>query len=149
MKAGIVDDQMVQTGQQFINTKPEILAILWAHPEQKQTGKSGGIPHDEIRLHFLKDPKQAGFALKLALKEFEGDGNVNALLDTLRLVAQAQGGLAKLARETTISRKALHEALSPKGNPRLRTFQSVLGSLGLQMSVKPLRRTTQKVSSAA
>jgi probable addiction module antidote protein len=102
----------------------------------KRTGKSGGIPHDEIRVHYLKDPKQADFALKLALKEFEGDGDVNALLDTLRLVAQAQGGLAKLARETTISRKALHEALSSDGNPRLRTFQSVLEALGLRMSFK-------------
>jgi probable addiction module antidote protein len=102
----------------------------------KQTGKSGGIPHDEIRLRFLKDPKRAEFTLKLALKDFEKDGNVNILLDTLRLVAQAQGGLAKLARETAISRKALHEALSADGNPRLRTFQSVLEALGLRMSFK-------------
>jgi probable addiction module antidote protein len=103
----------------------------------KQTGKSGGIPHDEIRLRFLKDPKDADFALKLALKEFEKDGDISALLDTLRLVAQAQGGLAKLARETTISRKALHEALSADGNPRLRTFQSLLDGLGIRMSFKP------------
>ena len=46
------------------------------------------------------------------------------------------GGLAKLARDTTISRRALHEALSPDGNPRLRTFQSVLEALGLKMSFK-------------
>ena len=105
----------------------------------KQTGKSGGIPLDEIRLRFLKDPKRADFTLKLALKEFEKDGDVDVLLDTLRLVAQAQGGIAKLARETTISRKALHEALSPDGNPRLRTFQRMLEALGLKMSLKPAR----------
>jgi probable addiction module antidote protein len=104
----------------------------------KRAGKSGGIPHDEIRVHYLKDPKQADFAFKLALKEFEEDGEVNALLDTLRLIAQAQGGIAKLARETTISRKALHEALSADGNPRLRTFQTVLDALGLKMSLKPV-----------
>jgi probable addiction module antidote protein len=106
----------------------------------KSSGKSGGIPHDEIRVHYLKEPKQADFALKLALKEFEKDGDVSALLDTLRLVAQAQGGLAKLARDTTISRKALHEALSQDGNPRLRTFQSVLEALGIKMSLKPVHR---------
>lgn len=105
----------------------------------KQTGKSSGISHDEIRLKYLKDPKQADFALKLALKEFEEDGDVDALLDTLRLVAQAQGGIAKLARKTAISRKAVHEALSPDGNPRLRTFQNVLEALGLKMSLKPTR----------
>jgi len=104
----------------------------------KHTGKSGGIPLDELRLRILKDPKRADFTLKLALKEFEKDGDVNALLDTLRLVAQAQGGLAKLARDTTISRRALHEALSSDGNPRLRTFQSVLDALGLKMSFKAI-----------
>jgi probable addiction module antidote protein len=104
----------------------------------KQTGKSSSISHDEIRLRYLKDTKQARFALKLALKEFESDGDVNVLLDTLRLVAQAQGGIARLARKTAISRKAVHEALSPDGNPRLRTFQSVLEALGLKMSLKPM-----------
>jgi probable addiction module antidote protein len=104
----------------------------------KRTGKSSGIPLDEIRLHYLKDPKEADFALKLALKEFEKGGYVNALLDTLRLIAQAQGGIAKLARKTTISRKAVHEALSPGGNPRLRTFQTVLDGLGIRMSFKPV-----------
>ena len=111
----------------------------------KRTGKSSGIPLDEIRLQFLKDPKRADFTLKLAMKEFEADGDVAVLLDTLRLVAQAQGGLAKLARETTISRKALHEALSPDGNPRLRTFQNVLECLGLRMSLKPVRRLAPPV----
>ena len=106
----------------------------------KQNAKSGGIPHDEIRIHFLKEQRDADFALKLALKEFEQDGDVNAMLDTLRLVAQAQGGLSKLARDTTISRKALHEALSPGGNPRLRTFQSVIEALGLKISIKTAHR---------
>jgi len=53
-----------------------------------------------------------------------------------------RAGIASLARKTAVSRQALHEALSPKGNPRLRTFQSVLGSLGFQMSFKPMRRST-------
>ena len=102
----------------------------------KKTGKSSGIPLDEIRLAHLKEPKRADFALKLALKEFESDGDVNALLDTLRLVARAQGGITNLARKTSVSRQALSEALSPDGNPRLRTFQSVLEALGLKMSFK-------------
>ena len=46
------------------------------------------------------------------------------VVDIVRLVAKAQGGLAKLARKASVSRQALHEALSPKGNPRIRTFKT-------------------------
>ncbi len=107
----------------------------------KKEKKSRGIPLDEIRLDRLKDPKRAGFAVRLALQEFEKDNDVAILLDTLRLVAQARaGGLAGLARKSSVSRQALDAALSTQGNPRLRTFQSVLGSLGLRMTVKPVPR---------
>jgi len=108
----------------------------------KPTGKSGAIPLDDIRLQHLKEPKRADFALKLALKEFGRDGDVNALLDTLRLVARAQGGISHLARKTSVSRQALSEALSPNGNPRLRTFQSVLEALGLKMTLKAIQTHT-------
>jgi probable addiction module antidote protein len=67
--------------------------------------------------------------MKLALKEFEKDGDVDSLLETLRLIARAQGGIAALARKTSVSRHALSEALAPAGNPRLRTFQSVLEAI--------------------
>ena len=115
----------------------------------KKLNKTDYIPHDEVWLKYLHDPKRANYAIKLALEEFEQDNDVDMLLNVLRLVAQAQGGLASLARKTDVSRQALHEALSPQGNPRLRTFQNVLGSLGLRMSVKPLRASKRVSRSAA
>ncbi len=115
----------------------------------KAPKKSSTISLDEVRLKHLSDPKRARHAIKLALEEFEQDNDMDMLLDTLRLVAQAQGGLASLARKTEVSRQALHEALSPQGNPRLRTFQNVLGSLGLRMSVKPLRPAPKKATRSA
>lgn len=116
----------------------------------KALKKSSTITLDEVRLKYLSDPKHASYAMKLAIEEFERDNDVDMLLDTLRLVAQAQGGLASLARKTHVSRQALHEALSPQGNPRLRTFQNVLGSLGLRMSVKPVKaRSAAKRASQA
>ena len=115
----------------------------------KAVKKSSAIPLDEVRLKYLRDPKHANYAMKLALEEFEEDNDVDMLLDTLRLVAQAQGGLASLARKTDVSRQALHEALSPQGNPRLRTFQNVLGSLGLRMTVKPVRSAVKKATRSA
>ncbi len=94
-------------------------------------------------MEILKDPKVADYAVKLALQDFERDNNVEILLHMLRLVAQAQGSLAELARKASISRQALHQALSPDGNPRLRTFQSVLDGLGLRMSFKTLPRSSR------
>jgi probable addiction module antidote protein len=115
----------------------------------KTFNKADCIPHDEVWLKYLHDPKRANYAIKLALEEFEQDNDVDMLLNVLRLVAQAQGGLTSLARKTDVSRQALHEALSPQGNPRLRTFQNVLGSLGLRMSVKPVRAPAKRASRSA
>ena len=102
--------------------------------------KSYGVPIEKIHLEFLKDRESAKMAIEIAVEEFEKDNNIGALLNTVRLVAQAQGGLAKVARKASVSRQALHEALSWDGNPRIRTFQNVLSSLGLRMSVKPAKR---------
>jgi probable addiction module antidote protein len=106
----------------------------------KKKLKSSAIPWDDFRREYLKDPENAKSTIEVAVEEFEKDNDIEALLDTLRLVAQAQGGLAKLARKASVSRQALHEALSTEGNPRIRTFQNVLGSLGLRMVVKPAKR---------
>jgi len=105
--------------------------------------KSHSVPVEKIHLKFLKDRQSAKLAIEIAVEEFEKDNDLEALLDTLRLVAKAQGGLTKLARKASISRQALHEALSVDGNPRVRTFQNVLGSLGLRMVLKPTRRLTK------
>jgi len=107
--------------------------------------KSYGVPIEKIHLGLLKDRKFAKVALEVALEEFEKDNDIEALLNIVRLVAKAQGGLAKLARKASVSRQALHEALSSKGNPRIRTFQNVLGSLGLRMSVKQAKTKTLAV----
>ena len=114
----------------------------------KKTLKNVGPSLNEIRLEMYKDPKQAKFAVKLALEDFEKDNHVEILLDTLRLVAKAQGGLTALARKTSISRQALNDALSPRGNPRLRTFQNVLNSLGFRMTFKPIPRHAEHAKAA-
>ena len=68
----------------------------------KTEHKSKAIPLDQIRLERFKDQKKANYAVKLALEEFTQDNDVDALLDTLRLAAQAQGGIASLSRKTSV-----------------------------------------------
>jgi len=110
--------------------------------------KSFAVPVEKIHLKFLKDRETAKLAIEVAAEEFEKDNDLEALLDTLRLVAKAQGGLTKLARKASVSRQALHEALSSKGNPRLRTFQNVIESLGLRMTIEPLKSRTKLARAA-
>jgi probable addiction module antidote protein len=53
----------------------------------------------------------------------------------LRAVAEAYGGLGAVAAQAGISRESLYRALSPKGNPTLKTLVAVLKTLGLRLSV--------------
>lgn len=55
----------------------------------------------------------------------------------LRQVAEAYGGLDTVAKEAGISREALYRALSPTGNPTLKTLLAVLKVLGLRLSAAP------------
>jgi probable addiction module antidote protein len=53
----------------------------------------------------------------------------------LRAVAEAYGGLGAVAAQAGISRESLYRALSPKGNPTLKTLVAVLKSVGLRLSI--------------
>jgi probable addiction module antidote protein len=54
----------------------------------------------------------------------------------LRTVAEAYGGLGAVALEAGISRESLYRALSPRGNPTLRTLLAVLKTVGMRLSVE-------------
>jgi probable addiction module antidote protein len=54
---------------------------------------------------------------------------------SIRAVAEAYGGLSAVAVEAGVSRESLYRALSPKGNPTLKTLVAVLKTMGLRLSV--------------
>jgi probable addiction module antidote protein len=65
----------------------------------------------------------------------------------LRSVAEAYGGLGVVAAAAGISRESLYRALSPKGNPTLKTLVAVLKTVGLRLSItekKPVRAAKKK-----
>ena len=59
-----------------------------------------------------------------------------ALLVALRRVAEARGGVAKVAKAAGIERDSLYRALSPHGSPRLSTLVAVTKAVGLQLTVE-------------
>lgn len=75
--------------------------------------------------------------LKVALEELDDPEHRATGLLALRDVAEAHGGLAAVALEAGITREALYRALSPNGNPTLKTLLAVLHAVGMRLSVVP------------
>lgn len=73
--------------------------------------------------------------LQAALEELDDPSHRGAGLLALRDIAEAYGGMARIARESGIAREALYRALSPTGNPTLKTLLAVLHAVGMRLSV--------------
>lgn len=92
-------------------------------------------PHDAAVVEMLRaDPDFANEYLAAALEEADEPGGQVALLAALRHVAEAQG-MAAVADRAGIPRESLYRALSPKGNPTIKTLLAVLGAAGLHLAV--------------
>ena len=92
----------------------------------------------EILMDDLKDPIFAKEYLSVALEEYEKDKDSEAFLLALRDVAEAKGGLSKLAQKSHLNRQNLYKALSKKGNPKLDTVETILHGLGFRLSIEAL-----------
>lgn len=89
----------------------------------------------------LKDPEEAQAYLDVVLENYEKDKDIEVFLMALRNVAEAQGGLSKLAERTHLNRQNLYRALSNRGNPKLETVGTILHGLGFKLSVQPLNHS--------
>lgn len=96
------------------------------------------LDYQEELIKSLRDPEQAISYLKVALEEYEQDGDSEFFLLALRNIAEAQGGISALARKTHLNRQNLYRALSGKGNPTFLTLEAIMHGLGFRLSVEPL-----------
>ncbi len=92
-------------------------------------------PHDEIVVEMLNaDPEMADAYLATALEEANLPGGQFTLLAALRHIAEALG-MASVAEKAGMPRESLYGALSPRGNPTIKTLLAVLAASGLQLGV--------------
>jgi probable addiction module antidote protein len=92
------------------------------------------ISHDEVMVKKLRErPRFAAEYLKAALEDTD---EPEVLLIALRHIAEARGGLAKVAKSAGIQRESLYRALSAHGNPRLSTIVGVMKAVGLRLTVE-------------
>ena len=94
------------------------------------------ISHDEAMIRELRDdPEFAAEYLRAALEEDDEP----AVLLALRHIAEARGGIAKVAKAAGIERESLYRALSRRGNPRLSTLAAVTKAVGLKLTLEAAR----------
>ena len=90
--------------------------------------------HDKAMVKELREnPDFAAEYLRAALKDEE---EPRVLLVALRRVAEARGGLAKVAKAAGVERESLYRALSAHGNPRLSTLVAVTRAMGFKLTVE-------------
>ncbi|HEU5280801.1 MAG TPA: addiction module antidote protein [Gammaproteobacteria bacterium] len=92
--------------------------------------------HDQL-IESLQDPKEANSYLHIAMEEYHEDGDSEALLVALRNIAEAKGGMSKLAQKTHLNRQSLYHVLSKKGNPTLEKLDLILKGLGYRLAIQP------------
>ncbi|HWE85661.1 MAG TPA: addiction module antidote protein [Terracidiphilus sp.] len=106
----------------------------------KKNLKASASFHDwEIR-ELRKDREFALELLRAALESLEDPEERGGGLLSLRALAEAYGGLAKVAAQAGISRESLYRSLSPKGNPTLKTLIAVVNAVGLRLTVVEAKR---------
>jgi probable addiction module antidote protein len=92
------------------------------------------VSHDEVMVKKLRErPRFAAEYLKAAMEDTD---EPEVLLIALRHIAEARGGLAKVAKAAGIERESLYRALSANGNPRLSTIVGVMKAVGLKLTVE-------------
>ena len=101
-------------------------------------GYKASTSHHDLEVEELRtDREQAIAYLKIAMESLDDPEDRAAGLLALRAIAEAYGGLGKIAQEAGISRESLYRALSPTGNPTLKTLIAVLNTVGMRLSVEP------------
>lgn len=89
--------------------------------------------YNELLNERLKDPQESAAYLNAALE----DEDPGVFLVALRDIAQANGGMTRLAKGAHLNREALYRTLSRKGNPTLTNLRSLLSMIGLEMVINP------------
>lgn len=99
--------------------------------------------YHEWQVEELRRDREFAIAyLQVAMESLENPEERAGGLLALRAVAEAYGGLGAVAAQAGISRESLYRALSPKGNPTLKTLVAVLKTLGLRLSVTEKQEET-------
>jgi probable addiction module antidote protein len=113
---------------------PKTISKTTKPVRRKSRAAAPSLSYEDSLIESLKNRKEAAAYLEAAIE----DGDQAVLMLALRHVAQAQGGVAEIARRAKLTREATYKMLSKVGNPALSSLTAVLAATGLRLAVKPL-----------
>lgn len=87
--------------------------------------------------YFRQHPEEIDEYISLIFEEYAQDGNIGALLASLRVVARAQG-ITAMTDAAGMTRKGLQKALAAEGNPRFESINAILKALGYRLAPQKL-----------
>ena len=90
--------------------------------------------HNDVMVRKIR--ANPGFAAEYLKAALEDTDEPKVLLIALRQLAEAKGGVAKVAEAAGMQRESLYRALSARGNPRLSTLLAVMKAVGLKLTVE-------------
>lgn len=103
----------------------------------KRVAIAPSAPYKPAQLEWLRiDAKHAAAYLEAAM----ATGAPGDLMAALRDIADANGGVAHIAKTTGLGRETLYRTLSKKGNPQLSSLIPILESVGLRLVVATMKR---------
>lgn len=100
-----------------------------------KNAKTSAKYDDFIVGQLKKDPRFLGAYLNEALSDENEDPRV--ILDMIRQVADASGGITRLAKVTKLNRQNLYKTLSTKrGNPEFFTINKIINGFGYHFKLE-------------
>ena len=99
----------------------------------------------DYHIEKLRDPEDAKIYLSVAFEDYEKNEDIDAFLLAVRDVAEAQGGISKLAERLSLTDDGLNRVLSENGNPQLNTIRKILHELGFKFSIESRENRQQAV----
>lgn len=121
---------------------PRAISKTTKPAQRKSRAAAPSLPYEDWLLVQLKNPTEAAAYIEAAIDE----GDQAAIMLALRHVAQAQGGVAVVARRAKLTREATYKMLSKVGNPALSSLTAVLAATGLRLAVKPVATRQSKAT---
>ena len=89
----------------------------------------------------LQDTCEITAYLELAIEEYQNDGDTKSLMRAIQRVAEAKGGISKLAEDTKLNRQNLYRIFANQTSPRFDTLTKILRALGFTFSLKSFNKS--------